>query len=65
MIKGEASNHNTEDYIGIAVLNMNDIKLGKSPYEIDFYINQEKIGSVNCIVSKYSPLTFIKSIYQS
>lgn len=65
MIKGDANNHNSEDYIGIGVLNMNDVKLGKFPYEIDFYLNQIKIGSVNCIISKYSALTFVKSIFQT
>ena len=34
----------SEDFIGIAVLNFADIRLGKHPYEIDFYKNKEKQG---------------------
>lgn len=45
-------------------MNLNDIKIGKNPYEIDFYKNQEKLGSVNCLITKYIPLTFVKSSFQ-
>lgn len=62
MVKGETTIG--EDFIGIAVLNVADIRLGKNPYEFDFYKNQEKLGSIHCIINKYLPLTFIKSIFQ-
>jgi len=40
MLKGEFSNQNSEDFVGIAVLNTSDVKLGKHPYEVDLYKNQ-------------------------
>lgn len=40
MLKSKEVNSSSEDFIGIAVLSMADIKLGKNPYEIDFYKNQ-------------------------
>lgn len=64
MLKGKDRSYSSEDFIGIAVLNSSDIKIGKNPYEIDFYKNQEKLGSVNCLITKYIPLTFVKSIFQ-
>lgn len=53
-----------EDFVGIAVINLIDIKLGKNPYEINFYKNQEKLGSVNCLITRYLPLTMVKSVFQ-
>lgn len=64
MLKNKNINISAEEFIGIAVINMNDIKIGKHPYEMDFYKNQEKLGSVNCLITKYLPLTFVKSSFQ-
>jgi hypothetical protein len=64
MVRGDNGNtQSSEDFIGIAVLNNNDIKLGKHPYEVEFYKNQEKLGTVNCLITKYMPYTFVKSIF--
>ncbi len=60
---GREEEREGEDFLGIAVLNAGDVKVGKAPCEIDFYKNQEKLGSVNCLITKFLPMAFSKPIF--
>lgn len=62
IVKEDARN---PDYLGIGVVNTTDLKLGLNVCEVGFFKNQEKIGTVNCLINKLAFWPFLKPLFQS
>ena len=55
---------NQTDFIGIAIINFNELLLGINTAEIPFFKNQEKTAMLNCLINKVTPYPFVKASFQ-
>ncbi len=55
----------SNDFGGIGVLNTTDLRLGINACEVGFFKNQEKSGTINCIIHKIVFWPFIKPLFQA
>ena len=53
------------DFIGIAILNTSELRMGMNSIEIPCFKNQEKTVCINCVINKVIPYPFIKATFQS
>ena len=60
----ETREMNQIDFIGIAILNTSELRMGINSVEIPCFKNQEKTIMINCIINKVIPYPFIKSVFQ-
>jgi hypothetical protein len=71
-VKGEESLYlivkadlKSNDFCGIGVVNTTDLRLGINACEVGFFKNQEKAGTINCIIHKIVFWPFIKPLFQA
>jgi hypothetical protein len=55
----------SNDFCGIGVVNTTDLRLGINACEVGYFKNQEKVGTINCIIHKIVFWQFVKPLYQS
>jgi hypothetical protein len=55
---------NQGDFLGIALLNTTDLRMGINCVEIPCFKNQEPTLTINCLVNKVIPYPFIKPNFQ-
>jgi hypothetical protein len=55
----------SNDFIGIGVVDSNDLRLGLNVCEVPFFKNQEKAGTLNCLLNKMVFWPFLKPLFQS
>lgn len=59
-----SSSDNAQDFFGIALLNLNDLRLGINSVQIPFYLNHQETGIFCCLINKIAPYPFVKSSFQ-
>ena len=55
---------NQGDFLGIALLNTTDLRMGINCVEIPCFKNQEPTLTISCLVNKVIPYPFIKPNFQ-
>lgn len=55
----------SSDFCGIGVVNTTELKLGLNTCEVPFFKNQEKAGTLNCLINKMVFWPFLKPLFQS
>lgn len=70
-VKGEESVYliakndlKSNDFCGIGVVNTTELRLGMNACEVGFFKNQEKAGTINCIIQKVVFWPFLKALFQ-
>ncbi len=54
----------SSDFCGIGVVNTTELRLGMNACEVGFFKNQEKAGTINCIIQKVVFWPFLKPLFQ-
>ena len=62
IVKADAKGN---DFAGIGVVNTTDLRLGTNAMEVPYFKNQEKIGTLNCLINKMVYWPFLKPIFQN
>ena len=62
IVKADAKGN---DFAGIGVVNTTDLRLGTNAMEVPYFKNQEKIGTLNCIINKMVYWPFLKPVFQN
>ena len=62
IVKADAKGN---DFAGIGVVNTTDLRLGTNAMEVPYFKNQEKIGTLNCLINKMVYWPFLKPVFQN
>ena len=62
IVKADAKGN---DFAGIGVVNTTDLRLGTNAMEVPYFKNQEKIGTLNCLINKMVYWPFLKPFFQN
>ena len=54
----------SNDFEGIGVVNTTELRLGLNVCEVPYFKNQEKAGTLNCLIHKMVFWPFLKSMFQ-
>ena len=55
----------SSDFAGIGVVNTTELRLGTNPCEVPYFKNQEKVGTINCLINKMVYWPFLKPLFQN